>query len=138
MSARVKISSKLPGEESINGIDHLADTLTDDPDGTILCSIVWWDVRDVRDIIATGERVPTVQIRRIEAFPLDETPDAVREVAALLFEKRTNRTPLPFDQLEADNPGATASEGFDEDFADDQDEFADDDGDGDGADVIPF
>lgn len=99
MSAQVKLSSKLPGDEEINGLDAIAEDLHEE---TTIVALVWISPREVRRMIATGDEVPVVEIRRIE--PLG-TPDVLpKEVVKLALdqqEQRTGRTPLPIDQVVA-------------------------------------
>ena len=40
MSAKVRLSSKLPGEPEINGLDELSATLAEDPH-QIICALVY-------------------------------------------------------------------------------------------------
>ena len=46
MSAKVRLSSKLPGEPEINGLDELSATLAEDPH-QIICALVFLDVPDL-------------------------------------------------------------------------------------------
>lgn len=106
MSALVKLSSKLPGETEINGVDDLAEILVRDPDQIIVC-LTWYAVPKItRDTQAKTE-VPTIEVRRIE--PIDvvaRVPAAVQKLAAELYEKRTGgRQPLPFDVVEIEDGG---------------------------------
>ncbi|MDO5677488.1 MAG: hypothetical protein Q4G35_08290 [Propionibacteriaceae bacterium] len=97
MSALVKLSSKLPGDEEINGLDAIADELQEE---TTIVALVWISPREVRRVIATGNRVPIVEIRRIE--PLGEPSDLPAELVQLVLDQqaqRTGRTPLPIDQV---------------------------------------
>ncbi len=99
MSARVKLSGKLPGNSDINGLDQLADAIVDDPETTLVCAIVVFEPRKVEHDIATNTYVPTVQVRRIEAFLMDDTPAAVRDALVKAQETRTKQTPIPFESL---------------------------------------
>ena len=101
MSDTIKLSSQLPGDEEINGLDHLADDLINDPD-QVLCCLAWMKIKDVRRIIETDAEVLTVEIRRIEPIAtVDATPPAVIKLAAELYEARTGRDPLPFPDIVA-------------------------------------
>lgn len=101
MSAVVKLSSKLPGDGEINGLDAKAGWLEDNPD-ELLCAVVLLDTQKVTIDTDTGEHVPTVRIRRIEPLgQLRDVPQAVREAMAEAEEERTGRTPLPFGVVEA-------------------------------------
>ena len=97
MSAAIRLSSKLPGDREINGLDHLA---RDFIEGAVICGIVWLRPTKVTEDLATGDTVPTVEIARIEAIGyIDAVPAEVRQLAAQLYEERMGRDPLPFDQL---------------------------------------
>ena len=98
MSATVRLSSKLPADPETNGLDAFADDLHD-PE-TPVCVIAWVVPSKITEDLATGARVPTVEVRRIEpiGFP-DEVPQAVRDLAAELYEARTGRNPLPFEAV---------------------------------------
>jgi hypothetical protein len=105
MSATVRLSSKLPGEEEINGLDHLASSLLDSPH-QVLVAICWLDVPKITEDTDKDERVPTVRVRRVE--PIDviaKVPDAILKLAAELFESRTGRRALPFDVLDVEHGG---------------------------------
>lgn len=107
MSKLVKLSSRLPGDEEINGVDHLAGQLVSDPD-QILVVIAWIKVRKIEKIIETGDEmpdeVPTIEIARIE--PIDQVqrvPKDIIEMAARLNEARTGHRALPFDEIRPDS-----------------------------------
>ena len=100
MSATVKLSSKLPGDPEINGLDAIAEQLHD-PE-TPICVIAWVVPSKVTEDLATGLRVPTVEVRRIEPIGTPaKVPQVIQDLAAELYEKRTNRNPLPFSALMA-------------------------------------
>lgn len=67
-----------------------------------LVAITWITPHEVRKVIATGEEVPIVEIRRIEPIG---TPDQVSQViidlATRLHEQRTGRAALPIEALES-------------------------------------
>lgn len=98
MSATVRLSSKLPADPETNGLDAFANDLHD-PEAPV-CVIAWVVPSKITEDLATGARVPTVEVRRIEpiGFP-DEVPQAVRDLAAELYEARTGRNPLPFEAV---------------------------------------
>lgn len=106
MSQKVKLSSKLEGNEETNGIDAIAGELVDNPD-TIRVALVWLDVPSITVDTASGSHIPTVRVRRIEPLgDVDDVSKAIREVAAAAHEKRTGKTPLPFDVIDyADETG---------------------------------
>ena len=99
MSATVKLSSKLPGDPEINGLDAFSDY--HDPE-TPICVIAWVVPAKITEDLATGARVPTMEIRRIEPIGTPaKVPQVIQDLAAELYEKRTNRNPLPFSALMA-------------------------------------
>lgn len=103
MSVNIKLSSRLPGDPEINGLDDLRDELLEDPE-QIVCAIAWIKVKDIRRIIEhnpeSPSEIPTVELARIEPIDVvDRVPKAITDLAAKLYEKRTGKNPLPFDQL---------------------------------------
>lgn len=97
MSAAIRLSSKLPGDPEINGLDGLSTQFTE---GTVYCAIAWIRPTKVTEDLATGDFVPTVEIARIEPVAaLGSVPAEIRTLAAALYEERMGRTPLPFDAL---------------------------------------
>lgn len=98
MSATVKLSTKLPGDPEINGLDHIHPRLIVD-DTPILC-LAWVVPTKVVEDLATQERIPTVEVRRIEPIgSVDTVPQHIVDLAAELYEKRTGRNPLPIGSL---------------------------------------
>lgn len=105
MSAKVKMSGALPGNDEINGLDAIADQLVETPEKLRLC-LVWLDVQYVRDVTDTGERIPVTRIRRIEvAGDADNAPQELKDLVLRLNEKRTGKTPLPIDRLAPETDG---------------------------------
>ena len=102
MSNTVRLAGALPADAETNGLDDLAKILVDDPDGTTVTAVVTFDVRKVEYSVAQGAHIPTVQVRRIEAWATEDTPQAVREAMVTRAESRLNRAPLPFGVLEGD------------------------------------
>lgn len=97
MSAKVKLGSKLPGEEAINGVDAIALDLVDDPE-QIRVALVYFDVAKITDVTDTGDRVPEIRVRRFEPIgTLEDAPKSVRAVMAEAFEARTGRKPIPWE-----------------------------------------
>lgn len=100
MSDKVKLSTKLPGDEETNGLDSLAEQLVKDPE-TIRVAIVWLDVVKVTNETDTHKQIPTVRVRRVEPLgDVDDVSKAIRELVDAAVEERTGRTPLPFDVTE--------------------------------------
>lgn len=103
MSATVKLSSKLPGEVDINGVDYLVDDLVKDPE-TIRVGVVFFDVVKVIDDIDAGTHIPTIRIRRLEPIgDVNNAPDSIRKLVDEAVETRTGRKALPFDQVEVED-----------------------------------
>lgn len=104
MSAKVKLSGALPGDE-YNGLDDIAGQLIETPEKLQLC-LVWLDVRKIEDITDTAERIPVVRIRRTEPVgDAKNAPQELRDLALRLYEKRTGKTPLPIDQITRETDG---------------------------------
>jgi hypothetical protein len=105
VSAKVKLSSALPGNEDINGLDAISAKLVQTPEELILC-LAWMDVRKIEDMTDTGERIPVMRVRRIEPVSnAKEAPQELRDMALRLAEERTGKTPLPIDQFAAATDG---------------------------------
>lgn len=99
MSATIRLSSKLPRDPETNGLDAFADY--HDPE-TPICVIAWVVPAKITEDLATGARVPTMEIRRIEPIGTPaKVPQVIQDLAAELYEKRTNRNPPPFSALMA-------------------------------------
>lgn len=100
MSAVVQLSSKLPGDAEINGLDAQAKWLEENPD-ELLVAIVLLDTSKVTIDTDTHAHVPTVRIRRIEPLGVvGEVSKAVRQAMADAEEKRTGRSAIPFEIVE--------------------------------------
>lgn len=103
MSAVVKLSTKLPGDDDTNGLDALAGKLVDDPE-TIRLAVVWLDVSKVTVETDSGAHIPTVRVRRIEPIgDVGDVSDAVRKLVDQAQEERTGRRPLPMDVIEVED-----------------------------------
>ncbi len=99
MSATAKLSSKLPGDEEINGLDALVPDLLASPTD-IICVIGWVKVVKITQDVETGDEIPTLQLARVEPIgTVRAIPAQVVKLAAELYEKRTGRSPLPIDQV---------------------------------------
>lgn len=97
MSAAVKLGSKLPGETEINGVDAIAAELVDDPE-QIRVALVYFDVRKIEDDTDSGDRVPTIRVRRFEPIgTLEDAPKSVRDVMSKAFAERTGRKAIPWE-----------------------------------------
>lgn len=98
MSDSLKLSTALPGDDEINGLDSLAEDLVRNPDGMI-CAVIICDVKDVRYVRDLEAHIPTLRFRRGEAWPLNETPEDVRLAMIERAEQRMGRVPLPFGEM---------------------------------------
>lgn len=100
MSDVVKLSAKLAGDDDLNGLDSLADSLIDDPK-TARIAVVWFDCSKIVDDTDTETRVPYARIRRFEPLGNAETmPDVLRQIVEDAAEQRTGKMALPFDRIE--------------------------------------
>lgn len=108
MSAKVKLSSKLPGDDAVNGIDSTVEELLTTPE-KVRVGIIYYDVKRVVHDVPTGADVPTIEIRRVEPIgAVDEVSVEIREAFLRHVEKRTGKQPLPFDQADGDAAGTGA------------------------------
>lgn len=106
MSAVVKLSTKLPGDQETNGLDARAGQLLEEPDEPIIC-IAWVDTQKVTIDTDSGDHVPTARIRRIEPIGgVHEIPEAIIDAVSAAVQKRTGRKAIPFAM-------ATVEEGYD-------------------------
>lgn len=111
MSNQVKLSSRLAADERTNGLDSLAELLRDEPHTVIAC-ITWLTVQKVTEDVETGEKVPTVLIKRVEPIgAVDKVPAEVQKLAAELYDRRLGKgtLPLPFDVVETVEGGYVMS-----------------------------
>jgi hypothetical protein len=100
MSAVVKLSSKLPGETEINGVDAMVDLLSKDPE-TLRVGVVVFDVSKVEHDTDTGTDLPTIRLRRLEPLSNVENMDPqLRALVDAAAEQRTGKKALPFEQVE--------------------------------------
>jgi hypothetical protein len=100
MSAVVKLSSKLPGETEINGVDAMVDLLTKDPE-TLRVGVVVFDVSKVEHDTDTGDDIPTIRLRRLEPLSnVDNMDPQLRALVDAAAEQRTGKKALPFEQVE--------------------------------------
>lgn len=104
MSAVVKVSGKLPGDDEINGLDAEHDALIADPKA-VRVGIVWYQAVDETTNYLTGDVVPRIEFRRFEPLGrLEDVPDVVRDLVLKATQTRTGRTPLPFDEVDPGEP----------------------------------
>lgn len=100
MSAVAKLRAKLPGDPDTNGLDAIAGDLLETPE-TVRCAFIWFDVSSITEDVATGDRVPTIEVRRLEPIgDAKAVPSEIREAVAAMADKRLGKQALPFDQVE--------------------------------------
>lgn len=98
MSAVVRLSSKLPGDDETNGVDPIVAHLLDKPEAFHV-AVVWFDVSKVTIDTDNGWHIPTLRVRRIEPLP-DGTAGPVTKAAEKAFSARTGRAMLPLEDLD--------------------------------------
>lgn len=102
MSAVAKLRAKLPGNPDINGLDAIAAELLSSPE-KVRCAFVWYDVSQIVEDVATGNHVPTIEVRRFEPIgDADAVPAEIREAVAAMADKRLGKQALPFEQVTPD------------------------------------
>jgi hypothetical protein len=105
MSKVLRLSSALPGDERINGLDSLAPELTLD---SVVVAVVTFDVPSIN--VSKDGAVPVLRVRKVE--PLGTPSEVPAEVVAATLaaeERRTNSTPLPFGVLNVPDEGGRPS-----------------------------
>jgi len=108
MSAKVKLSSKLPGEEAINGLDGIVKDMLEVPE-KVRVSLVWHNVSDIREKVATGEHIPTIEVRKwLPIGAADAIPQELVEFALKKDAERLGKEPLPFDSVDPAEAGSGA------------------------------
>lgn len=101
MSAIVKLSGKLPGDDDTNGLDALADNLVRDPE-SIRVAVLWFDVAHITHDTDTGADVPTVRVRRLEPVTGADAGQ-LRTAGNRAHEQRTGRTALDLESVDVDD-----------------------------------
>lgn len=109
MSALIALSSKLPGDKEVNGLDSLHASIVENP-RQVICAFVWLDVPkitvDTEDDDEDRAQRPTVRVRKIEPFgAVEKVPSEVIELMTRLAEARLGHVPLPFDELRPQRSG---------------------------------
>ena len=117
MTALAFLSGRLPSGEA-NGLAAIVRQLVDDP-ADVHVLVVLADCVKVTRLVESGDTVPTVRIRRVEAISDGEDRAQMRRLLMREYERRTGQPTLPLD-LENDVRAA-----FDE--ADPPDDPPDDD-----------
>jgi hypothetical protein len=107
MSDGIKLTGSLPKGDA-NGLGPIIGDLVDDPAALhVVLAIV--DTKKITTDADTGEVVPTVRVRRIEALLPDDLK-AARRLMERALERRTGKTVLPL-TLEDDVREAFKDEG---------------------------
>lgn len=105
--SEIKLATQLP-KGTANGLDPIVLDLCREPDHLqVVLAIV--DCKEIRTDTDTGEVIPTMRIRRIEAITGLDKP-AARRILQRAMEKRTGRVQLPF-EVEEDLTNAFGTEG---------------------------
>lgn len=109
MSTPVKLASALPSGNA-NGLGALVGELVDNPTGLqVVIAIV--DTSQLKTIVDTGEVVPVVRVRRIEALTgMDRK--AGRTLFRRAFFKRTGKDTLPLEMEDEINEAFGAPDGI--------------------------
>lgn len=101
MSAVVKLSSALPADDELNGLDDTAADLLADR-RTIRAAVVLYDTAKVVEKTDDDTVVPYVRIRKFTPLgKASEVPAALQKMITKADHDRTGREPLPFDSVEA-------------------------------------
>lgn len=101
-SKSVKLAGRLPGSTENNGMLSVVPDLLATP-ATDRMYVIWADVLKVTEDVETGDRVPTLRVKRIEPMgDVDEASQALQELVMKTAEQRLGHTPLPFDQTDPD------------------------------------
>ncbi|QOR55798.1 MAG: hypothetical protein YHS30scaffold324_30 [Catenulispora phage 69_17] len=102
----IKLASALP-KGTANGLEPIVLPLCAEPERyQVVLAIV--DCKEIKTDTDTGEVIPTMRIRRIEAITGLDKP-AARRMIERATERRTGRTELPF-EMEADLTNAFGAE----------------------------
>jgi hypothetical protein len=109
------LSGRLPKGEA-NGLGPIGRQLLEEPD-QVQVAVVLLDCSKITEEVDTGDRVPTIRIRRIEAIVDRDDREHVRRFLLREYERRTGKTVLPFelerDLTEAFGPADSTSDGSD-------------------------
>lgn len=100
MSAAVKLSSALPKDDELNGLDDTADELIADR-RTIRAAVVLYDTAKVVEKTDDDTVVPYIRFRKfVPLGKASEVPAALTKLIQKAEQDRTGRQPLPFDSIE--------------------------------------
>lgn len=94
MSSPVKLAGALPAGDANGLAAHTADFVNAPDEVRVLVLLV--DTKELKTLIDTGEVVPVLRIRRVEAVPNDDLA-AAKKFFRRAHEHRTGRVALPID-----------------------------------------
>lgn len=95
MTALASLSGRLPAGEA-NGLAAIVRQLVDDP-GDIHVLVVLADCVKVTKLVESGDTVPTLRVRRIEAISDGDDRAQLRRLLMREYERRTGQPTLPLD-----------------------------------------
>lgn len=100
MSAAVKLASVLPADNEVNGLDHIRESLIEDPTRKRF-GIIVFTTRAITETVETHFKRPTIEIERIEyAGDVSSVSQAIREELITAAEHRLGHEPLPYDSTD--------------------------------------
>jgi hypothetical protein len=98
MSNKVKLTTKLPGGEEWNGLDHYAQDIKADHTLMLGCWVVF-DVPAAEVNYDQGTTTPKLRVRQVEVLTTDgSVPEYLRDQLEQAFSERTGKAMLPLDQ----------------------------------------
>jgi hypothetical protein len=100
MSNTVKLSAKLAGDDDLNGLDSLAQAMTDQPQ-QVRVAVVWFDCSKIVDNTDDETRVPYARIRRFEPISTaEDMPAELQRIVETSAQERTGKVPLPYNNVD--------------------------------------
>lgn len=99
MTTSAFLSGRLPAGEA-NGLAAIVRDLIDDPT-RVHVLVVLADCTRVTRLVESGDTVPTVRVRRVEAITATDDQQSLRRLLMREYERRTGQTVLPL-ELERD------------------------------------
>lgn len=101
MSDTVKLSSALPKDDELNGLDDTAEELIADR-RTIRAGFVLYDTAKVVEKTDDDTTVPYIRFRKfVPLGKASEVPASLQKLILKADQDRTGREPLPFDAVDA-------------------------------------
>lgn len=105
MSDLVRLSSAMPADDELNGLDALADQLNDEP-GVLRVALITFDAGKIVYSVDNDVHIPYVRIRAFEPVgTVTDVPASLRKALASAREKRTGKVPLPIEAVTVPKPG---------------------------------